>query len=140
MKFKQSMLASLMAWAAIAGTASAHEYYAPNFVLFHPWAVATQEGQIDVPVYFSTREVEEGDRLLRAFTPIAESVAFVSADSRTIEALELQPGDGEPFFATESHLLLKGRKQDIHWGRNYPLMLVFEKAGMINVSISVGTP
>ena len=37
-------------------------------------------------------------------------------------------------------LLLKGHKQDIHWGRNYPLVLVFEKAGMMNVSISVGTP
>lgn len=140
MKFKQLITASLMGWIAMAGTASAHEYFAPNFVLFHPWAVATQEGQTDVPVYFTTREVEEGDRLLRAYTPIAESVAFVSADSQTLEGLELQPGNGEQFFSTESHLLLKGRKQDMHWGRNYPLVLVFEKAGMMNVSISVGTP
>jgi hypothetical protein len=140
MKFKQSIVAGLMGWIALAGTASAHEYFAPNFVLIHPWAVATQEGQTDVPVYFTTREVEEGDRLLRAYTPIAESVDFVSADSQSLDGLELQPCEGEQFFSTQSHLLLKGRKQDIHWGRNYPLVLVFEKAGMMNVSISVGTP
>ena len=140
MKIRQSIVAGLLGWIALAGTASAHEYFAPNFVLFHPWAVASQEGQTDVPVYFTTREVEEGDRLLRAYSPIAESVAFVSADTQPLEGLELKAGDGEQFFATEPHLLLKGRKQDIHWGRNYPLVLVFEKAGMMNVSISVGTP
>ena len=64
----------------------------------------------------------------------------MSADSQPLDGLDLQSGDGEQFFATEPHLLLKGRKQDIHWGRNYPLVLVFEKAGMMNVSISVGTP
>lgn len=140
MKLKPSILAGLLACSAWVGTASAHEYFAPNFILFHPWAVASEEGQVDVPVYFTTREVEEGDRLLRAYTPIAESVAFVSADARPLDDLELKAGDGEQFFSTDSHLLLKGRKQDIHWGRNYPLVLVFEKAGMINVSISVGTP
>lgn len=140
MKLKPSILAGLLAWSAWAGQAAAHEYFAPNFVLFHPWAVASEQGQTDVPVYFTTREVEEGDRLLRAYSPIAESVAFVSADSQPLDALELKSGAGEQFFSTESHLLLKGRKTDIHWGRNYPLVLVFEKAGMMNVSISVGTP
>lgn len=140
MKIKQSILAGLLGWLALAGTAAAHEYFAPNFILFHPWAVASEEGQADVPVYFTTREVEEGDRLLRAYTPIAESVAFVAPDSQALDLLELKSGDGEQFFSTDSHLLLKGRKQDIHWGRNYPLVLVFEKAGMMNVSISVGTP
>ncbi|WP_170073049.1 copper chaperone PCu(A)C [Malikia granosa] len=140
MKLKPSILAGLLACSACAGPAVAHEYFAPNFILFHPWAVASEEGQADVPVYFTTREVEEGDRLLRAYSPIAESVAFVSADSQALDGLELKSGGGEQFFSSESHLLLKGRKQDLHWGRNYPLVLVFEKAGMMNVSISVGTP
>ena len=61
MKLRQSIVAGLMGWIALAGTVSAHEYFAPNFVLFHPWAVASQDGQTDVPVYFTTREVEEGD-------------------------------------------------------------------------------
>ena len=74
MKIRQSIVAGLLGWIALAGPASAHEYFAPNFVLFHPWAVASQDGQTDVPVYFTTREVEEGDRLLRAYRQAATAM------------------------------------------------------------------
>ena len=42
------------------------------------------------------------------------------------------------FKAGEYHLLLKGLKAPLEWGRNYSMGLRFERAGVINVMVSVG--
>ena len=42
------------------------------------------------------------------------------------------------FKAGENHLLLKGLKAPLEWGRSYTMGLKFERAGVINVMVSVG--
>ena len=133
---------ALLSLAALSTPAVAHEYFAPNFILIHPWSVATPEDGTDASVYFAVSEVAEDDRLLRAYTPMADAVEFRTGRDKQeqVEDIAIKVGEERrDYLIGGPHIYLKGLKQPFQWGRSYPLVLYFEKAGMINVSIAVGT-
>lgn len=122
--------------------ASAHEYYALGFKLIHPWAEASLPDATEAAVYFKLENVMAADRLLRASTPYAESVELRAATagnaSWAVATLEVLPADAVDFAQGGQHLLMRGLKAPLEWGRSYLMTMVFEKAGPILVMVSVG--
>ena len=118
----------------------AHEYYADGFMIIHPWAAPSQPGAVDAPVYFHLQDVTKGDRLIRGFSPLAERVEFRADDNPetpALKALSFEPGDTDAFGIGKPHVLLRGLKMPFQDGRSYLLMLEFENAGQIVMTISV---
>lgn len=135
---------SLAAFASFAAnpSACAHEVYTSNFTIIHPWADPTEPGQTDAPVYFSIEGVRAADRLIKAYSPqIAESVEMRKGQDRKAPALAeitIPLVEKIEYFADQNHLLLKGLKMPLVYTKSYPMTLVFEKAGLINITLSVG--
>jgi hypothetical protein len=121
--------------------ASAHEYYGLDFTLIHPWTDATPPDEQSAPIYFRMESVRGKDRLLRAQTPYAETVEFRAGDDDSAEPLktiDFAPADQIDFGKGKPHLLWKGLKMPLEWGRSYQMTMVFEKAGAMQVMVSVG--
>ncbi len=119
----------------------AHEYYADGFMIIHPWAEPSPPDVVDAPVYFRLDDITKGDKLIKAYSPMAESVEFRAGDSPdapVLSELSFSVGDTEAFGVGRPHLMLRGLRVPFVYGRFYFLMLEFEKAGKIVVGISVG--
>ena len=132
---------ALAVLAALAGHAQAHEYYAEGLSFIHPWAEATAPGVTDAPVYFRLDNIRRNDRLLSASTRLAERVELRGGDDLAAPALagiEIAPAERLLFEPGHPHLLLRGLVTPLQWGRSYDLRVVFEKAGAIDVQISIG--
>jgi copper(I)-binding protein len=130
--------ATALGLAAAGACALAHEYPTEGFMLIHPWAEATQPGATEAAVYFRLDDVSRDDRLLRATTPYAESVEMRAADDGAVAALPFGPAPQLEFTPGKPHMLLRGLKQPLQWGRSYLMTMVFEKAGPVLVMVSVG--
>jgi hypothetical protein len=130
-----------MTLAFIGPSISAHEYQTPNFTVIHPWADPTQAGQTDANIYFTVAEQTQSDQLIRCFSPIAERVEMRSGpatDASDLRSIPVSMTRAEVSSPGGPILMLRGLKVPLQQGSSYPLMLVFEKAGIVNVMISVG--
>ena len=124
-----------------APAARSHEYYALGFKLIHPWAEASAPAATEAAVYFKLEHVLAPDRLLRASTPYAEAVELremVGQTNQSVAVIDIAPADSLEFSAAGQHLLLRGLKVPLEWGRSYLMTMVFERAGPILVMVSVG--
>lgn len=130
-----------MSLCLLATAAQAHEYFLSAFTLVHPWAEATEPGATSAPVYFTVEDVHSGDRLLRVVSPVADKVEIRgegAASKPALRTLAIGPGGPVEFTGGRPHLLLKGLRSPLEWGRSYEMTLMFEKAGPVQVMVSVG--
>jgi copper(I)-binding protein len=120
---------------------AAHEYYVAGFTLVHPWAEPTPPEATTAAVYFHVEQIAADDRLIAANTPYAGSVEFRAGadDQAPLAALALVAGKDMAFVPGQAHLLLRDLKSPLQWGRSYAMTLVFERAGEVQVMVSVGT-
>jgi copper(I)-binding protein len=127
--------------------AQAHEYYAKSFTVTHPWAMPTELDATSAPVYMRIDDIVDNDRLLSANTNIAERVelragavmdAGTGADNGLLTAIDLPATGSISLLPETTHLVLVNLAAPLQWQRSYPLTLVFEKAGIIEVMISIG--
>lgn len=138
MKRRTALAFMALAWPLIT---SAHEYYLLSFTLVHPWAYPSEPGQASAAVYFSVQDVLRSDRLLRASSPVAESVLFrASADDKesNLSQLEIGAANQSRFGPEGFHLQLQGLRSPLQLYAVYPMVLTFEHAGRVMVQISVG--
>jgi hypothetical protein len=112
----------------------------------HPWARPTVAQQPTGAAYLSIENRgKNADALVRASSPIAAEVQIHSMKMegttmrmREVGKLEipagakvaLTPGDGY-------HMMLIGLKQPLKAGDKFPMQLVFEKAGQVQVTVNV---
>lgn len=131
---------ALLGAASATTVADAHEYYLQGITLVHPWADPTKPGATSAPVYFTVTDVAQGDRLVKVVTPLAEKVEFREAGpkGKAVKNLAIEPGADTEFTEGKPHLLLQGLKMPLQWGRSYEMTLYFEKAGPVQVQLSVG--
>jgi copper(I)-binding protein len=86
----------------------------------------------------------ESDRLIGAETSVAEKVELHqhSEDGgivrmRPVEAIEVAPGSPTKIAPGGLHLMLVGLKQPLIEEALFPLTLIFEKAGRIDIEVYV---
>ena len=129
-----------IAAAMLCSPAIGHEYYAKSFKVIHPWAEPTPAGANSAEVYMKIEQISEGDRLLSAQTSLAERVELHAGPVGTapLAAIALPPGPDIDLDEGRGYLHLVNLRTPLQWGRSYPMTLVFEKAGPVDVMISVG--
>lgn len=122
---------------------SAHEYYTDSFQIIHPWTYTAPAGTRTAGIYMRIIDISADDRLLSAQTDIAEKVELripqrQGVDASKPAAIQLSAGRELSLSAFTAHLMLHGLKTELHQGRQYPLLLVFEKSGEVQVDFVVG--
>lgn len=130
-------------------------FYSDDFVLPLPpmsttpiisrWCILGQRPQTprvqEASVYCVLDNVQQSDRLLRAYSSLANSVEFRQSrqclDER-VDIIEIPAADSYAMSRTSSYLVLKELRAPLQWGRSYPMTMQFERAGFVNVMVSIG--
>ena len=137
---------ALLALSLLCASAWAHEYQAGEIRIAHPHARATVPGQAAGAAYIGLENPgKTADKLLGASTPAAKSVELhtMSMENnmmrmREVGVIDVPPGASIMMKPGHGyHLMLLGLTKPLKVGDKFPLTLVFEKAGPVEVSISV---
>ena len=122
--------------------ALAHEFKAGDLEIAHPWSRATGQSRPAVGYLKIRNNGTAPDRLLGASTRIAEHVMLHAnviengvAKMTPAEGIEIPPG-GELVLAPKGdyHLMIMGLKQALAEGDTFPVTLIFERAGKVDVT------
>ncbi len=137
--------------AALSLGALAHDYRVGDVRVGHPYATPSLAGASSGAAYIATLENTgtTPDRLLRASTPVAGTVALhqmsVDADGvmrmRQLDAaavvpdqpIKMRPGLG-------MHFMLSELRQPLTEGQSFPMTLEFERGGKVEVKVVVQVP
>lgn len=128
------------------GTALAHDYQVGELQVDHPWARATAPQQQNGAAYFTvTNHKSTADRLLEARSPVAERVELHTHDvdsegvmrMRQVQAVDLPAGEAAALRPGGLHVMLIDLEDRLVEGEQFPLTLVFEGAGTVEVEVTV---
>ena len=136
-----AVLVSVALWLFPVSVASAHEYYTENFTFVHPWSDASAPDATEAPVYFVLENIVRADKLLRAYTNLAEAVELRvsgATSDTTLESFDIPERERLEFLPGKAHVQLKGLRAPMQWGRSYAMTFVFEQAGHVTVMVSIG--
>ena len=124
--------------AALLPTARACEFFCTSLRIEHPWTRASAPGASTARVCMTFDEVLRTDRLIHVETPVA-AAAEMGGPQRTGTAINFVIPEGQESELTEEgvHILLTGLRHPLEEAREYPLTLVFEHAGRVEVRLSV---
>ncbi|SRR5258708_4952935 len=145
MKHRGHLTSILLLLLLSGGQAYAQTSGQNTIVVERPWARATPAGAKTGAAYVTlVNNGGSGDGLLSAATPVADQVQFHSASEengvsrmREMRTVEVPPGVRVAFSPGGLHIMLVGLKQPLKEGQTFPLTLTFEKAGKIDVMVSV---
>lgn len=147
LRLNTPMLPTLAALAALGaiGTALAHDFKAGDLHIDHPWARATAPQQQNGAAYFTVANDGATDRLLEAQSPVAARVELHTHDvdsagvmrMRQVEAIDLPAGETTALRPGGLHVMLIGLEDRLVEGEAFPLTLVFEQAGTIEVEVAI---
>jgi periplasmic copper chaperone A len=127
-------------------TAIAHEQAAGDVTIVHPHARATAAAQKNGAAYMTIRNRgPEPERLLAVRTGEARSAELhgttISADGvarmRPAEPLVIPPRGEVRLAPGALHVMLVGLKSPLFEGTSFPMILVFERAGEVEVEVMV---
>ena len=130
----------------LAAPGFAHDYRLGDLVIDHPWARATAPQQANGGAYFTiTNEGASPDRLLEAQSPVADRVELHTHDvdsagvmrMRQVEAIDVPTGETAALRPGGLHVMLIGLEDRLVEGEQFPLTLVFEAAGSVDVEVTV---
>lgn len=132
-------------WAAFGSAASAHEFKLGDLMIDHPWACPTI-GKTPNGAAYMTLSIHgrDADRLLRAESAVAKRVELHGhlvedgiVKMRPVEAIEIAAGEPTLLRPGGLHVMLMGLKAPLVEGTYFPLTLVFEHAGRLEVEVKV---
>lgn len=139
-------LAALLV-ATIALPAAAHDYPLGDLTIIHPWARASAGAAKNGAAYLDV--VNNGaapDRLVAVSTPAAAHAELHMHASengimkmRPVDGIEIAPGQHIVLQPGGFHVMLMGLAAPLVEGENFPLTLTFEKAGSIEVSVTIAS-
>jgi copper(I)-binding protein len=121
-------------------TARAHEFFTPYLTVIHPWTRASNPGATTAVVSLRFEDVTASDRLVGASTPMAAGAELAGKGAPAQFDFEIPPGRTTEFTEDGVHLLLLSLKKPLLLGREYPLQLVFAKAGPIAAALLIDFP
>lgn len=145
MKYAGYLMSALLLALFVSGQVRAQTVGSNSIVVEHPWARATPGGAKTGAAYLSLiNHGSSSDRLLGATTPVADKVQFHSTSEengvsrmREMHTVEISPGAKLTFSPGGMHIMMVGLKQPLKEGQTLPLTLTFEKAGKVDVTVSV---
>lgn len=141
-----SALSVFSAALLLAGAAHGHSYELGTIRIGHPHARPTVAQQPSGGAYMTLENRgSTSDRLLEASSPVAASTQIHTMSMegdvmrmREVGALDLAPAAKvEMKPGAGYHIMLIGLKQPLQAGDKFPMTLNFEKAGKIEVSVTV---
>ncbi|WP_339846317.1 copper chaperone PCu(A)C [uncultured Halopseudomonas sp.] len=138
-------LSSFFCALLLAGPALAHDYQVADLHIAHSWARPLPPV---VPSGAAYLHIENrgttADTLVAASSPIADKVEVhehVHVDGlmkmQEVEQLSIEPGADVVFEPGGYHFMMFGLKQPLEDGGRFPLTLVFENAGSIEVDVMI---
>ena len=139
-------IAIASALAIVRSPAVAHEIRAGDLTIEHPHARATVAVQKNGAAYMVIRNRgSEPDRLLGARTGEAQAAELhgttVTAEGvarmRPAEAVEIPPGGEAKLAPGGLHVMLVGLGSPLVEGTSFPMTLVFERTGEVEVKVMV---
>ncbi len=145
MKFANPLIAGMLVALSAGGYVRAQAPASGAITIEHPWARATPAGAKTGAVYVTLINTgPSADRLLVATSPLADKVRFHSvieeagvSRMREMPAVEIAAGATVAFRPGEIHMMMTGLKQLLKEGQTIPLALRFEKAGNVDLTVSV---
>lgn len=142
------MFAKLLFTAALllANTAWAHDYQLGPLKIIHPWTRATAPGAAAGGGFLKIENTGDADRLIGAAAEVSAVVELhtMVMDGEVMRMRKLDKGIELPAGATTElkpgslHIMFIDLKAPLKEGTRFPLTLKFEKAGEIQVDVSVG--
>ena len=130
---------------ALGGGASAGEHTPGDLSIDRPWSFALPPVSPNGAAYFRIENRgQASDRLVSVHSPIADRAEIHTHEMdggvmtmRRVHWVEA-PAQGEVTFGPGGlHVMLLGLKEPLVAGERYPLVLEFEKAGTIEVSVEI---
>jgi copper(I)-binding protein len=150
MSLTQRFIVGLIAAFAIAAPVGvapvfSHEYANATIRVDHPWARATAPRATTGAIYMTLSiDGDKADRLIGAETSVAEKVELHSHSEengivrmRPVAAIEVAPGSPTKIAPGGLHLMLIGLKKPLVEEAFFPLTLIFEHAGRIEIEVYV---
>ena len=136
---------ALFAFCTLAGPAAAGDIRLGDLVVSEPWARATIGLAKAGAAYFTvTNNGMVADRLVAVDTSAAARSALHGHTMdggvmrmRPVEAIELAPGAPVVLRPGGLHVMLMGLKAPLKEGERFPLVLIFEKAGRLEVEVRI---
>lgn len=127
--------------------ANAHEYDAGELHIEHPWSRAMPPTAPTAAAYFVVHNKgAEADTLLSATSPHAGKVELhehVHADGlmkmQEVQNVEVPAGGEVRFEPMGYHVMMFDLQQQAKEGERFPLTLVFENSGEVEVEVAVQT-
>ncbi len=129
----------------MSGTAIAHEFQAGELYIDHPWARALPPIAPTGAAYLSIENRGDAtDRLLSATTALAEKTEIhehVHQDGlmkmQQVHSLSIEPGQTVQLQPGGYHVMLFNLRAPLQAGESFPLMLQFERAGEVEVTVNI---
>ena len=107
------------------------------------WSRAAAAGRVGV-VYLTITDTGAPDRLTAVASPVAASASLHQsyddqgvAKMRSVSALPVEPGKPVTLAPGGYHIMLTGLKQPLNQGDEFPVTLIFEKAGAVTTTVTV---
>jgi copper(I)-binding protein len=130
---------ALLAATVLSGAAFADDYSAKALRISSPFTRATPPGARVAGAFLSIENRgQEADRLVSASSPVAGLVEIheMAMDGglmkmRAVKDIDLKPGPGG------YHVMLEDLKQPLKQGDQFPMLLTFEKAGVVEIKVKV---
>ena len=136
-------LALALALATVA-PAPAHDVTVDDLMIVHPMSRPVLAGRTAAVYMAIANDGDTDERLLGAQSPHFEAVELHEsyqedgiAKMRPIEALDIPAGDTALLEPGGLHLMLFGASEAVDAGEEYPLTLIFENAGEVEVPVMV---
>ena len=136
-----AIFAACLAAVSLPSAATAHDIKQKGLQIVHPWAhesgadEAGKGNASSAGVYMTIRNQGRGaDRLVSASTPRAARAQLVVGSQA---AFAIKPGEELTLNTTAGYLQLVGLTKPLHMHDNFPLTLIFEKAGRIEVEVHI---
>jgi copper(I)-binding protein len=123
----------------------AQEYQLQSLRIDHPFARATPPGARSAGAYFGVKnDAATPDRLVSVSSPVAgiAEVHEMTMDGgmmrmHAVSGIEIKAGARVELKPGGYHVMLMDLKRALRKGERFPMTLSFEKAGRIDVSVSV---
>ena len=121
--------------------ARAHEFKAGDLVIEHPWSRATNQSRPGAGYLEIENHGTVADRLIGAETRIADMAQLHNhvmendvAKMVPVDAIEIPAGGKAELKPHGFHLMFMGLKQPLAEGDTFPVTLIFEHAGRVDVT------